>query len=199
MLVRADSAIRSSIASCEGRRVAIGLQGSASRTTALRVLEAHGLGLKDFKPLELPLGDALVALRQKEVDAVIQVIGVPADSVRDALGRDSAAPAAALGARGRRARRGEGRLLRLHDPRGTYRRQKQDVRTVATAALLLAGADLSETEVATITRLVFEKGRDFAARGSAQGAQVSAATARQGLSVPLHTAAVRVLEELAKP
>ena len=31
---------------------------------------------------------------------------------------------------------------------------------------------------------MFEKGRDFAARGSAQGTQVSAATARQGLSVP---------------
>lgn len=31
------------------------------------------------------IGDALVALRQKNVDAVMQVIGVPADSVRDAL------------------------------------------------------------------------------------------------------------------
>ena len=79
-------------------------------------------------------------------------------------------------------------------PRGAYANQNQDVRTVATAALLLAGADLSDTEVGTITRFVFARGRDFAARGSAQGAQVSAGTARHGLSVPQHTAAARALE-----
>jgi len=49
------------------------------------VLEAHGLGPKDFKPLELPINEALIGLRQKETDAVIQVIGAPADSVRNAL------------------------------------------------------------------------------------------------------------------
>ena len=78
-------------------------------------------------------------------------------------------------------------------PRGTYSTQKQDVRTVATAALLLAGPDLSETEVGVFTRYVFEKGRDFAARGSAQGVQVAPATRGQWLSVPLHIAAAKVL------
>jgi hypothetical protein len=42
------------------------------------------------------------------------------------------------------------------------------VRTVATAALLLAGAGLSDSEVGAVTRYVFGRGRDFAARGSAQ-------------------------------
>jgi TRAP-type uncharacterized transport system substrate-binding protein len=49
------------------------------------MLEAHGIGPKDFVPQELSLGDALVALRAGKVDAVVQVIGVPADSVRDAI------------------------------------------------------------------------------------------------------------------
>ncbi len=193
VLARAEGA-PASVADLKGRRVAIGQQGSASRTTALRVLEAHGLGTKDITPLELALGDALVALRQKEVDAVIQVIGVPADSIRDALAEIplrllplSERAVAALVA----AKAG---YFAFTIPPGAYANQNRGVATVATAALLIAGADLSDPEVGTLTRLVFGKGRDFAARGSAQGTQVSAATARQDLSIPLHVAAGKALD-----
>jgi TRAP transporter TAXI family solute receptor len=195
VLVLADSAL-GSVTDLKGRRVAIGEQGSASRTTALRVLEAHGLA-NAIEPLELALGPAHSALRDKEVDAVIQVIGVPADGIRDALAEvplrliplSDRAVAALEGSRAG--------YFAYAIPRGSYPTQKQEVRTVATAALLLVGTDLSETEVGAMTRFVFEKGRDFAARGSAQGAQVSAANARQGLSVPLHIAAAKALDALA--
>jgi TRAP transporter TAXI family solute receptor len=198
VLVRADSPL-ASMSDLKSRRIAIGQQGSASRTTALRVLEAHGLSTKDIKPLELSISDALIGLRQKEVDAVIQVIGVPADSIRDALDEVplrllplSERAVATLVA----AKAG---YFAYAIPRGAYATQKQDVRTVGTAALLLVGSDLSETEVGTLTRFVFEKGRDLAARGSAQGAQVSAANARQGLSIPLHVAAAKSLDAIAPP
>jgi TRAP transporter TAXI family solute receptor len=180
-----------------GKRVAIGEAGSASRTTAIRILEAHGLGLKSIQARDLPLRSALVALRQKEVDAVIQVIGAPADSVRDALAEIplrlvplSEKAVASLVA----SRSG---YFAYTIPRGAYSTQKQDVRTVATAALLLAATGLSETEVGAITRNVYGEARDFAARGSAQGTQVSAANARLGLSIPQHVAAVKALEALA--
>ena len=75
---------------------------------------------------------------------MIQVIGVPADSVRDALAEVplrllplSERAVAALAA----AKAG---YFAYTIPRGAYANQKQDVRTVATAALLLAGADLSD-------------------------------------------------------
>ena len=195
VLVRADGPI-ASIANLRGRRVAIGEPGSASRTTALRVLEAHGLGPKDIKSLELPINEALVGLRQNDADAVIQVIGVPADSVRNALAEIplrlvplSQRAVAALAD-------SKAGYFAYAIPRGSYATQLQDVPTVATAALLLAGVDLSETEVGALTRFVFEKGRDFAARGSAQGVQVAPSNARLGLSVPLHIAAAKALEAL---
>ena len=195
VLVRADSAL-TSLTELAGRRVAIGPPGSASRSTALRVLRAHGLALKDITELQPPLNDALVALREKQADAVIQVIGVPADSVRDAL---AAVPLRLLPLSDRAVAAliaANAGYFAYRIPQGAYANQKHDVRTVATAALLLAGGDLSDTEIATVTRFVFERGRDFAARGSAQGTQVSAATARQGLSIPQHTAAVKALEAL---
>ncbi|MDM0022137.1 TAXI family TRAP transporter solute-binding subunit [Variovorax saccharolyticus] len=195
VLTRADGA-PALVADLRGRRVAIGQPGSASRTTALRVLEAHGLGIKDIQPLEFSLGDALVALRRKEADAVIQVIGVPADSIRDALTEIplrliplSERAIAALVAANR------GYVAYPISP-GAYATQNQGVRTVATAALLVAGTGLSDAEVGTLTREVFEKGRDFAARGSAQGTQVSAATARKDLLIPLHIAAGKGLDTI---
>ena len=198
VIVRGDNSA-ASVSELAGRRIAVGQVGAASRTTALRVLEAHGLNAKNVQLLDLPLNEALVGLRHKQVDAVIQVIGAPADSIRDALTEVSL------------------RLVPLSDravatlvasnagyfahtiPRGAYATQKQDVRTIATAALLLAAADLAESEVSAVTRYVFGQARDFAARGSAQGTQVSAANARIGLPIPLHIAAAKALDGLAKP
>lgn len=198
VVARADSTF-ASVADLRGRRIAIGVPGSASRTTVLRVLEAHGLTPRDYEARELGLADALVALRQKQVDAVLQVIGVPADSIREAVADVplrllplSERAVAQLVA----ARRG---LFAHTIAAGTYPAQAREVRTVATAALLLAGTELSDAEVTNLTRFVYQKGRDFAARGSAQGLQVSAANARAGLTVPLHMAAARALAGPAVP
>ena len=198
VIVKGDSSI-ASVLELAGRRVAIGLVGSASRTTALRVLEAHGLSAKDVQVLDLPLNEALIGLRQKQVDAVIQVIGAPADSIRDAL-TDVSLRLVPLSEHAVTALVASNAGYFAHTiPRGAYATQKQDVRTIATAALLLVGADLAESEVAAITRYVFGQTRDFAARGSAQGTQVSAANARLGLPIPLHIAAAKALEGLSKP
>jgi TRAP transporter TAXI family solute receptor len=197
VLVRADAGI-ASMADLVGKRVAIGVKGSASRTTALRVLQAHGIKAEEHLMVEVPLGEALVGLRQKRVDAVIQIIGMPADSVRDALDEIplrlvplEPKAIAALAA----AKAG---YFAFTIPAGAYATQKEPVRTIATAALLLGGSGLSETEIAAIVRFVYQGGRDFVARGSAQGVQVAPKNARLGLSVPLHTVAGRTLDELAK-
>lgn len=192
VIVRADSDL-ASVANLRGRAVAVGQPGSASRTTVLRVLEAHGLTAGDVQARELGLGDALAALGRREVDAVLQVIGIPADSVRDAL-TDVPMKLLPLSERAvAQLSTGRTGLFAYAIPAGSYPSQAAQVRTVATAAVLLVGTDLSEAEVSSLTSFVFRKGRDFAARGSAQGLQVSTATARQGLTLPLHSAAERVL------
>ena len=198
VIVRGDNPA-ASVSELAGRRVAVGQVGSASRTTALRVLEAHGLSAKNVQLLDLPLNEALVGLRHKQVDAVIQVIGAPADSIRDAL-TDVSLRLVPLSERAVTTLVASNAGYFAHTiPRGAYATQRQDVRTIATAALLLAAADLAESEVSAVTRYVFGQARDFAARGSAQGTQVSAANARVGLPIPLHIAAAKALDGLAKP
>jgi len=153
VLARADSTA-TSVADLKGRRVAIGQEGSASRTTVLRVLEAHGLSVEDITPMELALGDALVALRQTQVDAVIQVIGVPADSIRNALAEIPL------------------RLIPLTDH--------------AISVLVASNAGYFAFTIPP-----------GAYATQYQGTQVSAATARQNLSIPLHIAAAKALDAIA--
>jgi TRAP transporter TAXI family solute receptor len=160
------------------------------------VLRAHGITGEDHLLLEVPLGEGLVALRGGKVDAVIQIIGLPADSVRDALDEiplrllplEAKAVASLVASKAG--------YFAYTIPAGAYATQKDPVRTIATAALLLGGSDLSETEISAIVRFVYQGGRDFVARGSAQGTQVSAKNARLELSVPLHTAAGKTLDAM---
>lgn len=198
VIVRADSGL-ASVAALRGRTVAIGEIGSASRTTVLKVLEAHGLGPGDIRARDIGLADSLVALSNKQVDAVLQVIGIPADSIRDAM---TVVPLRLLPLSERaiaQLTRGRTGLFPYAIPARSYPGRGAEVRTVATAAVMLVGPGLSEAEVGALATFVFRKGRDFAARGSAQGLQVSEATARQGLTVPMHTAAARALAAPAQP
>jgi TRAP transporter TAXI family solute receptor len=199
VIARSDGPI-TSVSQLAGRRVVVGPVGSASRITAMRVLEAHGIDTKDPKRLaDLPLNEALVALRDKRIDAVIQVIGVPADSIRNAL-VDVPLRLVPLSERAVASLTASNAgYFPYTIQRGAYATQKQDVRTIATSALLLVGSDLAESEVGAITRYVFGEQRDFAALGSIQGARVSAAQAQTGLSIPMHIAAAKALEGLAKP
>jgi TRAP transporter TAXI family solute receptor len=198
VIARADSGI-ASVSQLNGRRVAIGPVGSASRITALRVLEAHGLDPKSSRLLDLPLNEALIGLRDKQLDAVVQVIGVPADNIRNAL-IDVPLRIVPLSERAVATMVASNAGYFAYTIQGgAYSTQKQSVRTVATTALLLAGGDLAESEVAAMTRYVFLEARDFAALGSIQGARVSIATAHTGLPIPMHIAAAKTLEGLKKP
>ena len=77
-------------------------------------------------------------------------------------------------------------------PPNTYPGQSDSVETVAATALLLATAALPDSTVEAVLGEVYG-GIDFVAAGSIAGALISKATARVGLTLPLHPAAERFL------
>lgn len=184
----------------KGRRVSIGQAGSASRQTSLAVLAAHGVGVNDIvDPGELSLAEGLQALRDGRIDALLQVIGEPADQLR------AAAEAVGL------------RLLPLEDdaikrliatrpgtfahllPAGTYPRQKDAVATIAASAMLLASTSLTEGEAAFIIRQLFDPTNPWLKSGSIQGTQLSIRNAARGVMIPMHSGAEQALKSLAEP
>ena len=84
IIVRADSPARS-VRDVVHKRIGIGSPGSGTQATAVRVLSAYGLERgRDYEADEAPLIPALAALGSGAVDAVMQVIGTPADEIRTA-------------------------------------------------------------------------------------------------------------------
>lgn len=201
IVVRDDPALRR-VQDLKGKTIALGPEGSAVRTTLETVLAAHGLQAgRDYQVADTPFAASLPALHSGAVDAAAQVIGVPATPLRDALvpaqlkllPLDPAAIKALTA--------GDSALMPMDIPAGTYPNQPERIPTVATAALMLTTADLTRDEALVVVRAVYQTGQDLLAAGSAQGAQVSVATARRGLTVPLHDGAEEGIAELehAKP
>lgn len=198
IVVRDDASVRG-VRDLKGKTVALGPEGSAVRATLEAVLAAHGLQAgRDYKVADTPFAASLPALNSGAVDAAAQVIGVPATPLRDALTQarlkllplDPAAIKALTAA--------DSSLMPLDIVAGTYPNQVEAIPTVGMAALLLTTADLTRDEALVIVRAVYSTGQDLLAAGSTQGSQVSIATARRGLTVPLHDGAQEGLTELEK-
>jgi TRAP transporter TAXI family solute receptor len=197
VIVRADSPA-GSVRDLTHKRIGLGPDGSGTRETAERVLAAYGMEAgRDYEPDAAPLSAALVALGGGTLDAVVQVIGVPADQVRTAT---ASVPLrllpvdetvlAELTAQ-------DPALLRGVIPKDTYPGVDRDVPTVAVSALLATTAALGEAEARSVVEAVFGAKADLVANGSAQGAQVGVATARSGIPIPLAAGAEAALASLA--
>ncbi len=167
------------------------------RATLENVLAAHGLQAgRDYTVADTPFTESLPALNSGTVDAAAQVIGVPATPLRDALtqARLKLLPLDPTAIKTLTA--ADDALMPLDIAAGTYPNQRESIPTVGMAALLLTTADLTRDEALVIVRAVYVTGQDLLAAGSAQGAQVGLATARLGLTVPLHDGAQEGLAKL---
>lgn len=198
IIVPAGSEVEA-VVQLKGKRIALGPEGSAVRTTLLAVLEAHGLVQgEDYQVDDAAFADALPRLRRGEVDAVVHVIGVPSTALRDAYSR---APFRLLPLDAGAVQRLTGAgsvLLPLSMAAGSYPGQASTLPTVGMAALLLSTTELTRGEAIGVVDAVYRHGQDILARGSAQAAQVSVANARRGVSVPVHDGAEEALVALEK-
>lgn len=201
IVVRRSAGLRTA-ADLKGARVALGPEGSAVRATLTRVLAAHGLQAgRDYEPVAERLSEALPALRRGELDAAAHVIGLPASPLRDALtGGEEGLSLLPLEPDAVRQLAGAGDgTIAATIAAMVYPEQREAVATVAVPALLVTTDELSQDEVARLVHSVYESSNDLLAHGSAQGSQVSARTARRGLTIPLHPGAEKALLELTTP
>jgi TRAP transporter TAXI family solute receptor len=190
IVVPASSNTRT-VGDLRGKRVAIGRPDSGTRADALAVLEAHGLTTKDLREVrDEGLEAAAGRLRTGRLDAFFSTVGAPTRELQRLATRHpirllSLDPAAIE----RLVTRHPG-LVRLMLPANTYPGQKEDVTTVAAAALLVTHGDAPESEAAVVLKLVFEN-PDYLAAGSAQGAKISKRNGLRGITIPMHSAASR--------
>jgi TRAP transporter TAXI family solute receptor len=185
ILVAPDSPV-ASIADLRGKRIAI---SNGPSRAADDILRAHRLPAGTVNSLiDLPLGEALTALGEGKLDAVVVAARAPADPIADAMGQkpfrllglDSDAIALLT--------TGETRYPSIKIPGRTYPGQPNSVTTLGVIATLIAPLSVPETEIAALLKSLMGP-VDYLHAGSVAGSLISPTTAQFGLNLPLHPGA----------
>jgi TRAP transporter TAXI family solute receptor len=192
IVVSAASGIRT-VGDLRGKRVAIGAPDSGTRADALAVLAVHGLAVKDLgEARDESLEAAAGRLRAGRLDAFFATVGAPTRELQRLATRHPIRLISLDVSAVERLVTEHPGLVRLLLPANTYPGQKEDVTTVAAAALLVTHGDVPESEAALVLRLVFEN-PDYLSAGGAQGAKISKRSGLRGITIPVHSAASRYL------
>jgi hypothetical protein len=171
-------------------RLAVGAPRSGTRLSAPVVLPAFGLDPRELDMVGLNPSPALAAMATGEVDGFMIIAGTPTTAVREAL---ASGDTALLPVRPEAARRlvGAGSHWRLAVlPAGLYG-QMPATPSLAVPALWVVDAGLDDGLVGGLLAALWSDPALAAlATGHAAGRGITLATALEGLSVPLHPAAV---------
>jgi TRAP transporter TAXI family solute receptor len=178
------------ISDLRGRRVSVGHEGSGTELNAKQILDAYGMSYADIDVDHLSFGASVAAFRDGRVDAFFCTAGVPTPAIVEL------------------AASGEARILSVGDaharslisqypyysqqtiPKGAYPGIGEEAETVAVKAALVANNKLDGKVVAEIIKIIFEDGETA---GVSPGGRPSRKSAADGLPIPMHTDAQRLL------
>lgn len=182
-----------SIADLKGKRIAVGAPGSGTRAVAEAILTAYDINEGDYEAFEEGFADARSLMQDGNIDASIEILGVPAASLGELsattdvkllpLDQDVADKIA-----------GESSFEAYTIEGGTYDFAPDDLLTVSVFATLVGSTDqISEETGYEITKAIYERAGDISL---AQGELIKAEDGLLGRAdTPLHPGAEKYYEE----
>lgn len=194
LVVMADSGINS-VADLAGKRVSLDEPGSGTYVDALLILEAYGLSTDKVTAEALKPDAAGDALRNGQIDAFFFVGGFPTGAIVELASSVAIklVPIDGEGAAGLTEKFG---FFSASDiPDGAYENVPATT-TVAVGAQWITSSDESDDLIYEITKALWnDKTRVLLDVGHAKGASITAATALDGIGIPLHAGAERFYRE----
>ena len=187
-----------SVADLKGKTVSVGDAGSGTEFNAAQIFEAYGMTFDDINKQSLGFTDSADKFKDGQLDAFFVTAGAPTTCITDlATSNDFVILSI-----------GETEMQYLKDNYGYYteytlaagtygEKQTADATTVAVKATLIAADDLSEDVVYKVTKGIFEN-IDAVKATHAKGAELSADTGVQGVSIPFHAGAQKYFKEIGK-
>ncbi len=192
IVVAADSDIQC-VSDLKGKNVSVGAIGSGVYFNAVQILEAAGMTLDDINPQYLSFSESATSFQDGQIDAAFMVSGVPNTSVVEITTKQDV------------------RLLTLTDEEfgylqehysyyspytvaaGTYSGMAEDVVIPAVSAMLIVSRDVDDDLVYELTKVLFEQTDSLT---HAKKAEITTATALDGVSVELAPGAERYFKEI---
>lgn len=183
------------VADLKGKRVSTGEPNSGTEVMAMRLLEAAGVGT-DFQRERLSVAEGVNAMKDRKIDALIWVGGLPTAAITDLATTpgmqikllDHAQYADAMNAKW-------GPLyVKGTTPAGTYKGQDADVANLDVWNLLVAEEKMSDEMAYTIVKTLFEK-KDELVAVHREAKNITLEAQASGSPIPLHPGARKYYEE----
>lgn len=189
------STIRS-LGDLKGKRVGVMPRGWTSETVNRRLLRVYGLTYNDLSAEFLVQPDALAALRDGRLDAVMYPTNPPADAAITEMGAVRPMRIVGLHDDKIKALQQENRgIIRVVVPKGTYPGIDYDVVTVAIQTSILANKDASEDLVLKVTKSLVEGLPELGA-SFAQMKETTPKRMASDIGIPYHPGAMRYFKSL---
>lgn len=180
------------IADLKGKRLSVGAPESGTELDTRKLLGAAGITYKDLgKAIYLPFEESVDLMKNKELDATLQVGGLGIPALREIADAFSVVfveiPPEVVAKAGVPYRTGV-------IPKGTYRGQDSDVQTATLLNYIVVRADLPPDLVYDITKTIFDSRGELVAAHPAAAA-INLEDALDGMPVPLHPGAAQFFRE----
>lgn len=180
------------IVDLKGKRLSVGARNSGTELDTRKILGAAGITYKDLgKAVYLPFEESVDLMKNNELDATLQVGGLGIPAIREIANSfpvffvevppEIVAKAGVPYAAG---------II----PKGTYKGQDTDVRTVTLLNYIVARADLPAGLVYDMTKAIFDSTSELVAAHPAAAA-IKLERALDGNPVPLHLGAEKFFKE----
>jgi uncharacterized protein len=181
----------------KGKRISTSAPGSGHEMVASKLLEAAGVDpLKDFKRERISLSESANAFKDRKIDGFFFATGLPAASMLD-LGATPGLTYKIMDVQSYLPA-----IIKKHGriyfdtviPKGTYRNQESDVKTIAVPVVFVTTDKMDEKLVYAITKNLFEKKADLVAVHK-EANKLTLKNAVSLAEVPFHPGAIKYYKE----
>jgi hypothetical protein len=194
-IVTTDESIMS-VADLAGKDIAVGAIGSGVEANARQIIAAAGLDFdNDINAKFLSFSEASSGLKDGQVDVAFLTAGLPTAAIQDL---SSVKDVFIVPIEGEFA----ADLIADYDffteyliPAETYKGQTADVMTLTVKSMLAVSGDLDEDLAYNLTKQIYEN-HDRVVAAHNVGKYITAETATEGMSVPVHPGAQRYYDEI---
>lgn len=186
-----------SVADLKGKTVSVGDAGSGTEFNAAQIFEAYGMSFDDINKQSLGFTDSADKFKDGQLDAFFVTAGAPTTCITDLATSNDFVILSIGETEMQYLKENYGYYTEYTLAAGTYDKQTEDATTVAVKATLIAADTLSEDTVYNVTKGIFENIEAIKAT-HAKGAELSADSGVQGISVPFHPGAEKYFKEIGK-
>jgi len=182
------------VAGLKGKRVAVGAAGSGTEANARQMLEVFGITYKDIKAQYLSFGEAASNLKDGNIDAAFVTAGHPTAAIQDVSAQHKIVLIPVAGEPVDKLIKQYPFYTRLTIPANSYPGQDKEVGAVAVKAMLVATDKMDAQMAFDITKSLYGNLERINV-AHAVGKQITKASARDGMSLPLHPGAEKFFKE----